>query len=231
MTGIIRYFNNTANYLAVYFYPLKMMNHKPKKADAMTIDANNDTEVNNEVNTSNLSAELKPQKTPTQKMWSLLKTIVLYGIIFLVIYTAINWWRQPVMPANPQLQLTDYQGQTVDLASMSADKPTLVYFWGTWCPICRTTSPAVNNLATAADYPVVTIAVQSGSNQDLQSYMTKNNYSFTTVNDEEGMIFDDWQGQVTPCFIILKDGEMTQGLTGIQPLWSLKLRLWLSSVF
>ncbi|MGO2624779.1 MAG: protein disulfide oxidoreductase, partial [Psychrobacter sp.] len=44
-------------------------------------------------------------------------------------------------------------------------------------------------------------------------------------------IFDDWQGQVTPSYVVLKDGEMTQGLTGIQPLWSLKLRLWLSSVF
>lgn len=171
------------------------------------------------------------KKIPKQKMWSVLKTVLLYGLIFLVIYTAINWWRQPVMPANPQLQLTDYQGQIVDLAALSDEQPTLVYFWGTWCPICRVTSPTINKLAMENNYPVVTIAIKSGSNQELQSYLNKNNYNFTTVNDQEGRIFANWQGQVTPSYVILKKGEMTQGLTGIQPLWSLKLRLWLSSVF
>ena len=176
-----------------------------------------------------IKTESKPKKSSQQKAWSLLKNLLLYGVLFLVIYTAVNWWRQPVMPANPQLQLTDYQGQKIDLAAMSSDKPTLIYFWGTWCPICSTTSPSVNKLAMANNYPVVTIAIKSGNSQELNKYLDDNNYTFTTVNDEQGEIFADWQGQVTPSYVILKDGEMSQGLTGIQPLWSLKLRLWLSS--
>lgn len=175
--------------------------------------------------------KIKPKKTPKQKLLSVLKTVLLYGLVFVVVYTAINWWRQPVMPANPQLQLTDYQGQAVDLAAMSADKPTLVYFWGTWCPICSVTSPTIDKLAAANNYPVVTIAIKSGSDQELHSYLNEHDYSFTTINDQEGNIFADWQGQVTPSYVILKDGEMIQGLTGIQPLWSLRLRLWLSSNF
>ena len=172
----------------------------------------------------------KPIKSPKQKAWSIVKTTLLYGIVFLLIYTAVNWWRQPIMPADPQLQLTDYQGQAVDLASLSADKPTLIYFWGTWCPICSVTSPTINKLAIANNYPVVTVAIKSGDNKTLSNYMAEHDYKFTTVNDEAGNIFDDWQGQVTPSYVILKDGEMSQGLTGIQPLWSLKLRLWLSSI-
>ena len=74
----------------------------------------------------------KSKKTPKQSVMSILKTALLYGVMFVIIYTAVNWWRQPVMPANPQLQLTDYQGQTVDLAELSHKQPTLVYFWGTW---------------------------------------------------------------------------------------------------
>lgn len=170
------------------------------------------------------------KKSPKQKVLSVLKTVLIYGLIFELIYTAVNWWRQPVMPANPQLQLTDYQGQAVDLAAMSENKPTLIYFWGTWCPICSVTSPTIDKLAAADNYPVVTIAIKSGSDQQLHTYMSEHNYRFTTVNDQEGEIFDDWQGQVTPSYVILKDGEMTQGLTGIQPEWSLKLRLWLSSI-
>lgn len=208
----------------------------------MTIDANNETndtkDTNNKVNSTNpntkLNKTLDPEKgnkkSPLKKLLSIVKTVLLYGLVFVVVYTAINWWRQPIMPANPQLQLTDYQGQSIDLAAMSAEKPTLVYFWGTWCPICRTTSPSVNTLAAQGNYPVVTIAIKSGTDQELQSYLNEHNYSFPTVNDQEGDIFADWQGQVTPSYVILKDGEMTQGLTGIQPLWSLKLRLWFSSI-
>lgn len=175
--------------------------------------------------------KIKTKKTPQQKLLSILKTFVIYGLVFIAIYSAVNWWRQPVMPANPQLQLTDYKGQAVDLAAMSADQPTLVYFWGTWCPICSVTSPTIDKLSNTSNYPVVTIAIQSGSNQELDNYLTENNFSFTTINDQQREIFADWQGQVTPSYVVLKDGEMTQGLTGIQPLWSLKLRLWLSSIF
>ena len=154
-----------------------------------------------------------------------------YLAVFLVVYTAINWWRQPVMPANPDLQLTDYQGQSVDIAAMSDNSPVLVYFWGSWCGVCKITSPTVNSLAQSSAYPVVTIAVQSGSNQELKQYLKTKNFNFTAINDEDGDIFKAWQGQVTPSFVILKDGEMTQGLTGVQPEWSLRLRLWLSSLF
>lgn len=171
------------------------------------------------------------KKTPMQKVLSVLKTVLLYGLVFAVIYTAINWWRQPVMPANPQLQLTDYQRQMVDLAALSHKQPTLVYFWGTWCSVCRVTSPLIDKLAAENNYPVVTIAIKSGSDQELQRYLAEHNYGFTTINDQEGRIFVDWQGQVTPSYVILKEGEMSQGLTGVQPLWSLKLRLWLSSIF
>lgn len=181
--------------------------------------------------TDTIKTTVTLKKTPKQKLWSVLKTTLLYGLVFIVIYTAVNWWRQPIMPAKPQLQLTDYQGQTVDLAQMSGEQPTLVYFWGTWCPICTYTSPTIDKLAISANYPVVTVAIKSGSDRELKSYMQQNNYNFPIVNDEDGTIFANWQGQVTPSYVILNDGEMTQGLTGIQPLWSLKLRLWLSSIF
>ncbi|CAM4174843.1 protein disulfide oxidoreductase [Psychrobacter arenosus] len=176
------------------------------------------------------TAKNKPT-TALGKAKSWLWTLIKYLAIFLLVYTAINWWRQPVMPAEPNLQLTDYQGQTVDIAALSEDSPVLVYFWGTWCPVCKITSPTVSSLAQNSPYPVVTIAVQSGSNQELGQFMQSKGYQFTAINDESGEMFNAWEGKVTPSFVIMKEGEMTQGLTGVQPEWSLRLRLWLSSVF
>lgn len=151
-----------------------------------------------------------------------------YLLIFLVIYTFINWWRQPVIPANPHLVLTDYQDQIIDIKSMSKDEPTLIYFWGSWCSVCTMTSSNINQLSKDG-YSVVTIAIKSGSNKELGDYLKKKNLTFSVINDTKGKIFTNWQGQVTPSFVIIKDGKMIQGLSGFQPLWSLKLRLWISS--
>lgn len=188
------------------------------------------TDIDTNIDTNIDIKNINPKKTPKQRIWAITKTLLLYGLMLAIIYSVINWWRQPIMPASPQLQLTDYQGQTLDLAAMSRDKPLLIYFWSTWCPVCRVTSPTIDKLAGENDYPVVTIAIKSGSDQELHRYLNEHNYRFTTVNDEDGKIFADWQGQVTPSYVVLKNGEMMQGLTGIQPLWSLKLRLWISAL-
>lgn len=198
--------------------------------DNLNNSHNKDSPTDNPPTINNSTANKPTSKSyaKTLKSWSWIA--VKYLAVFLVIYSVVNWWRQPVMPANPELQLTDYQGQAVDLASISQDKPVLVYFWGTWCPVCKITSPTVNSLAQNGAYPVVSIAVQSGDNAELGAYLSEHKFDFVTINDEDGKVFNDWQGQVTPSFVILKDGEMSQGLTGIQPEWSLRLRLWLASV-
>ncbi len=170
-----------------------------------------------------------PLKNPAKIRKHLLNGLT-YFTVFMVVYLAINWWRQPIMPKKLNYQVTDYQAQTIDLVKMSYNKPTLIYFWGTWCGLCSVTTPKVNTLAEQG-YSVVSIAVQSGDNSEIQQYMNEHNYHFTVINDDDGdMFFNDWQGKVTPSYVVFNDGEVTQGITGIQPLWSLKLRLWLSDI-
>lgn len=166
----------------------------------------------------------------TRSLWQRLRGWGVTLLLFVVLYSVLSWWRQPVMPANPNLQLQDYQGQEVDIAALSTDTPVLVYFWGSWCGVCHITSPTINDLAATGAYPVVTVAIKSGDNQTLGQYLQTENLSFTTINDSDGRIFADWQGQVTPSYVIINEGKMTQGLTGIQPAWSLRLRLWLSDL-
>ena len=164
-----------------------------------------------------------------QKIHSLLKNIAIYAIVFIAIYSVVNWWRQPTMPAMPFLQFSSIDHQPIDIQKMSHERPVLVYFWGSWCPICRQTSPSVNEIAKTDEFAVVSIAVQSGDNQEVAHYLQQHQWQFVTVNDREGDIFAAWQGQLTPSFVIIKNGKMVQGLTGIHPAWELKLRLrWLA---
>lgn len=165
-----------------------------------------------------------------QKVFGVFKNVLSYLLIFLLVYTGVNWLRQPKMPIDSNLQLQSIQGEIFDIAKISQEKPVLIYFWGTWCSVCRQTSPMVNKLAQRGDYPVFGIAVNSGENAEISQYMHQKNLSFTTINDNEGKIFSAWQGQVTPSYVILQNGNMTQGFTGIQPTWVLRLRLTLASI-
>lgn len=100
----------------------------------------------------------------------------------------------------------------------------LVYFWGTWCGYCRYTSPAINDLAKES-YPVVSIALRSGSEKEVEDYLAKHDYRFTTVNDPQGTIAQKWQVNVTPTIIILNKGKMDFATTGWTSYWGLKVRL------
>lgn len=150
-----------------------------------------------------------------------------YLLIFIVIYMAVNLWRAPTLPDTPELRYQTNQGRIIDAVAQSHDAPVLVYFWGTWCSICRITTPNVETLHENGT-PVITVATRSDSTAELADYLTKNQLDFMVINDLDGQVFQDWQGKVTPSFVILKDGKIHQSFTGIAPLWSLKLRLWMA---
>ncbi|UNU73878.1 protein disulfide oxidoreductase [Moraxella nasovis] len=157
----------------------------------------------------------------TKALLSLLK----YAAFFIIIYIAVNMWRSPTLPAAPSLAYIDTHGQAQDAIAQSHKTPVLVYFWGTWCSVCRLTTPNVAKLHENG-IQVVSVAVQSGDNDELSAYLNQHGYHFLTINDSDGRVFNQWQGQVTPSFVILKDGNIAQSFTGIAPLWLLKARLW-----
>lgn len=160
-----------------------------------------------------------------KKIYKTLFSTLTYVVMFIIIYTAVNLWRSPVMPDGPKLIYQNSSKQVVDVVAQSHDTPVLIYFWGSWCGVCRTTSPNVQTLH-ANGHDVLSVAVSSGNDDELLAYMNKHGYDFYTLNDQQGAIFHEWGGQVTPSFVILDDGKVAQSFTGIAPLWLLRLRMW-----
>jgi thiol-disulfide isomerase/thioredoxin len=80
------------------------------------------------------------------------------------------------------------------------DKPILIHFWATWCPICKLEAPNIETISK--DYEVITIAVQSGSNEEIQNYLDEHNLNFNVVNDDAGLYFKKFNGKAFPTTFI-----------------------------
>lgn len=83
------------------------------------------------------------------------------------------------------------------------DKPIIIHFWATWCPICKIEASNIEKLSK--DYEVITIAIQSPHN-DIIEYLKDNDLTFNVVEDFDGGYLDKFKVKVFPTtFIYDKD--------------------------
>ncbi|MGE6263435.1 protein disulfide oxidoreductase [Aeromonas media] len=143
----------------------------------------------------------------------------------LILSTVLDLWRSPALPeGSPLPVLTLQDGTRADLQAMSRERPLLIYYWASWCAVCRFTTPAVEQLWQDGEN-VLTVALRSGDITRLQQGMARKGLSFPTHNDEQGTLAARWQVNVTPSFLILKDGKVVSSTTGWSSRWGLQLRL------
>ncbi len=152
-------------------------------------------------------------------------------LIFAVVIVGIRAWQQRDMPNGPAPLL---RGMTLDghpyALSAHPAKPVLVHFWATWCPICRTDQGTIDSIAH--DYPdTVTVAMQSGSRDEVMKHMTKANLGFRVVNDPDGSISRTWGVNAVPAsFIVAPDGRIRFIEVGYTTEIGLRTRLWIAGL-
>lgn len=157
-----------------------------------------------------------------KRLWGGVKTFALWLVLAMVLTGVMDIWRGKDIPRDnlPQLKGITLAGQAVDIATLSQDQAVLVYFWGTWCPVCNFVSPAVNQMS--AYFPVVTVAMNSGEDDKLAKYLQHQEYGFDTINDKDNSIARTWSLQATPTLMVFKEGELkyyTTGFTSLPGMW------------
>lgn len=162
-------------------------------------------------------------------LWKWAKNVLIYGLLFVAISFAVDWYRKPNAPAQFATQvLPDTYEQPHIIAQLSYEKPMLLYFWGSWCHFCEFTSPAINQLAEEG-VPVLGVALQSGNAAEVNRYLAEKNYRFPTFNDPTGAFSKMWDIQATPTVLIIKNGNIVNHTTGLTTYWGLKTRLALAN--
>ncbi|MFA6120219.1 MAG: protein disulfide oxidoreductase [Sideroxydans sp.] len=159
------------------------------------------------------------------------RSYVLNALLIIVVVTGIRMWQQRDMVSGvaPALKGVTLTQTLYDLPTHPA-KPTLVHFWATWCPVCRTEQG--NIAAVAHDYPnTITVAMNSGLTNEVVQYMKEHGITFPTVNDPDGSISEAWGVHAVPAsFIIAPDGEIQFVEVGYTTELGLRLRLWWAGV-
>lgn len=153
------------------------------------------------------------------------KRLLLEAAVMAALLLGVALWqgRTLVSGAAPPLDALTTGGAPVDLAATKG--PTLIYFWATWCPICRFTSPNVN--AVAVHHRVVTVALQSGTPHAIDAFLKEKGLAFPVVADPNGAIAARWGVRGVPAiFVIDSHGTIRFATVGYSSRWGMETRLW-----
>jgi len=109
----------------------------------------------------------------------------------------------------------------------SLPKPSLVYFWASWCGICRMMQTTLRDLA--GDVPVITVAFQSGDRAMVSDYMRKSGFEVPTIVDEDGVLGQSYGIRGVPALFFLdREGNIRYATMGYTTSYGLRIRLWLA---
>ncbi len=148
-------------------------------------------------------------------------------LIVIVVTNLISFFKKPDIATKnlPNIPIKFINGQESSLVQFK-DKPLILYFWGSWCPVCKISSPVINDLSK--EYKVVTIAVNSGNDEELKKYMLEHDLQFPTVNDNDGKLAKIFGITTFPTTFTYNDeGKNIFVDSGYTSAVSLKFKLWL----
>jgi peroxiredoxin len=98
-------------------------------------------------------------------------------------------------------------------------RPVLVFFWASWCSICKRVMPGLE--AVYQDYAPLgfdILAINTTHQDTLDSAMNtfqSQGYSFTMLLDWEGTVADDYRMHAVPTSVLIgPDGKITDVIIG-----------------
>jgi thiol-disulfide isomerase/thioredoxin len=100
-----------------------------------------------------------------------------------------------------------------------------VHVWADWCPICRAEEGTITTLQ--GDWPVLTVAMQSGSAAQVAAVLQQRGLPWSAVVDPQGQLSRALGVGAVPAFGVLDaQGRLRLPTVGYTTSWGMRLRLW-----
>ncbi|MBU1657944.1 redoxin domain-containing protein [bacterium] len=162
-----------------------------------------------------------------EKIKHYIKEIILFFIFITVVANLISFYKSTdlnkVTLRPIHVTLVDKQKYILPHA-----KPVLIHFWATWCPTCKLEASNIQTISK--HYEVLTIAVKSGTDDEIKKYLNASGYDFKVFNDSSGFLASEFKISAYPTtFIYDKDKKFTFAEVGYTSTLGLWLRMWWAS--
>jgi len=159
------------------------------------------------------------------KIKKIFKETFILAITLFLTMNIISYLRSPELSSS---SLPNISKSLIDNSYFStlelSNKPILIHFWATWCPTCKLEA---GNIQTISEhFNVITIAVKSGTNLEIQNYLSKNDFNFKVINDNEGILSSQFSVPAFPTtFIYNSEGYLEFSEVGYSSVLGLYLRM------
>jgi len=159
--------------------------------------------------------------------WSfknIIKEIITTLLLLFIVSMALNYIRKPEINENIySLELRDIDNSKVNFDKYK-EKPLLVHFWATWCSVCKLEAANIERLSKS--YNVITIAVNSASDEVLNTFIKEHELTYKVIHDKNGKLAKKFNIEVYPTTLIYnKKGELKFTEVGYSTTLGLKARL------
>jgi len=129
--------------------------------------------------------------------------------IFLVLMVILSLGFTDTVLAG-DIVLNDLESRRVDLSSLTG-KPSILFFWTTWCPYCRTELRELNKLYPQMEKEGINVfAVDIGEAGDkVRRFLKDYALDLRVLLDEEGRAAENYGIKGVPTYIFInKDGQI-----------------------
>ncbi|HED15225.1 MAG TPA: protein disulfide oxidoreductase [Gammaproteobacteria bacterium] len=161
-----------------------------------------------------------------------IRQLVINLLALLLVLLVVRWFMQRDVISGPAPVLTGINimnMQPINTANWRGE-PYLIHIWASWCRICRLEEDSINRINE--NNRVITIAMQSGDDEDVSDYLKQRGYSWLVLNDEDGSLSSQFRIRGVPAsFIVDQDGVIRFSEVGYTSGWGLRLRLWMAGLW
>ncbi len=157
--------------------------------------------------------------------------ILLEILFFIVLFLGIRTYMQHGTAEGPAPPLSGQflDGRAVELQSMRGE-PVLVFFWASWCGVCKMMLSSVAGVAE--DYQVISVAMQSGTAGELADYLREKGLALPVIPDPSGALARRYGVRGVPSsFVIDPEGRIRFVEVGYTSGFGLRSRLYLAKVW
>lgn len=166
------------------------------------------------------------EKIKELSLKKVLKEIVIFVILLFIATNVVSYFRAPKLDSTalPNITAQTVNGTEFSSLHVNHNKPLLIHFWAAWCPTCKMENSTIDALSKKFD--VITIAVNSGGDEEIKAFMQEHDLKFQVINDENGTLASAFHVSGFPTsFIYNKEQKLEFSEMGYNSYFTLYLKL------